>query len=332
MGTGNSVEEEAKFYSKGKFNFSGIREPSKPSIFSCLCNNSDSQLSNDITNSNRESGSKSRLIPRQKSLQIDTSTKGDCMNPEMTERITLNKEYQIVSTVVHHKPQYYTPHHRIQSLFKDSSSRTSYISTSSISSKNSLLSQTPTSFQGSSLFSKSSKNESFSVKNYKKDLQASKNSIFELNDLFEDIPSALSKDTVVIRGERKYKGDVVGGKPHGYGKEVWPDGSKYEGMYDKGVRTGQGIYNWPDKSCYKGSFKENEMCGFGIFEWENGNRYEGMWKGSKMHGEGKFVWRNGNAYLGGYEEGVKHGDGVFTYADGKAIRAKWVKGDIQLNV
>ena len=40
----------------------------------------------------------------------------------------------------------------------------------------------------------------------------------------------------------KYKGDVVIGRPHGFGTLVYPDGNKYVGEFMKGLFHGQGIY------------------------------------------------------------------------------------------
>lgn len=337
MGTVNSAEDfksssGALSRQQKKFDFSGIRDVPKSSIFSCLCNNSDPQIVNEINSPHKESISNYPNNRRQSSLQIQYSTNEDNIIQNLNENIAENKQYKLVSTVVQQKHKFFTPSHKKQSMMFDSSNQSSFFSNSSRLSQNSRLSNSQTSFRGSSLFSKNSINASASVKNYKKDLQISKNSIYEIDDFYEDVPSSFSKDTVMIRGEKKYKGEILNGKPHGYGKEIWPDGSKYEGMFVEGLRTGQGIYVWPDKSCYKGSFKDNEMSGFGIFLWENGNRYEGMWKMSKMHGEGKFTWRNGNCYIGGYADGLKHGDGVFLYADGKTVRGKWIKGNIQLDV
>jgi len=35
---------------------------------------------------------------------------------------------------------------------------------------------------------------------------------------------------------------------HGFGCEMWPDGSMYEGNYVKGKKHGNGKFKWPDGS------------------------------------------------------------------------------------
>ena len=40
----------------------------------------------------------------------------------------------------------------------------------------------------------------------------------------------------------KYKGDVLAGRPHGFGTLVYPDGNKYVGEFMNGLFHGQGIY------------------------------------------------------------------------------------------
>jgi len=48
----------------------------------------------------------------------------------------------------------------------------------------------------------------------------------------------------------KYQGDVVIGKPHGFGTVVYPDGNKYVGEWMNGLFHGQGIYTI-DSNGYK---------------------------------------------------------------------------------
>jgi len=50
---------------------------------------------------------------------------------------------------------------------------------------------------------------------------------------------------------------------HGFGKEVWADGSKYEGHYFEGMKHGKGLFIWADGSTYEGQFKYNNIEGFG---------------------------------------------------------------------
>ena len=44
-------------------------------------------------------------------------------------------------------------------------------------------------------------------------------------------------------------------RQEGFGREKWPDGSKYEGLYVHGKKEGYGEFWWPDGTIYKGDFK-----------------------------------------------------------------------------
>lgn len=166
----------------------------------------------------------------------------------------------------------------------------------------------------------------------KKVLESSEESSEESQEIIESsISQGECLEVKLVTGS-VYLGEMNDGKPHGVGKEKWPDKSTYEGSYNNGMRTGQGVFTWPDKSFYKGCFVNNEMQGYGVFKWRNGNRYEGMWKNSKMHGEGKFLWKDGNKYIGEYEDGLKHGAGIFIWSNGKMIKGIWCQGKLNTNV
>lgn len=332
--------------SRPKLNFTGIKEKPITNFFSCICTQSDPNLQQDSPSRQK---SISRPINRQTSsikssspsntITLQNSISNSALVPNHFQ--STQPHFQLISTTTKGKkfsntPKSAKPFEPSIPSIPSNQTPSNNLPRSSISSVADLSSE----FHQSSdrTLSKSSNKSSLysltsELKAVKKSLQISHSLLYAVDDLDEDFPTTLSKDTVLMRdGERKYKGEALNGQPHGYGAEVWPDGSRYEGTYIEGSRTGQGMYTWPDRSCYKGSFKENQMTGFGVFAWPNGNRYEGMWKDSKMHGEGKYTWHNGNVYTGGYKEGLKHGDGVFVYANGKEIKAKWLLGAVQLAI
>ena len=54
----------------------------------------------------------------------------------------------------------------------------------------------------------------------------------------------------------KYTGDVVIGRPHGFGSVVYPDGNKYVGEFRNGLFHGRGIYTISsDGYSYVGEYK-----------------------------------------------------------------------------
>ena len=44
----------------------------------------------------------------------------------------------------------------------------------------------------------------------------------------------------VTKDGGQYKGEMVGGKPHGKGSAIYQNGDIYEGEYEKGKRHGYG--------------------------------------------------------------------------------------------
>ena len=161
---------------------------------------------------------------------------------------------------------------------------------------------------------------------YKKKIPVSENSSSEEEYLVKE--EIVAKNELIFPNSR-YRGDINNGKPHGFGTEIWTDGSIFEGTYINGLKSGMGKFFWIDGNQYEGHFINNEMQGYGVFRWKNRNVYEGMWKKSKMHGEGNFTWANGNKYIGGYSQGIKHGYGIFIWKNGTINKGQWVNGKIQ---
>ena len=58
-----------------------------------------------------------------------------------------------------------------------------------------------------------------------------------------------------------YRGEILGQKPHGFGKKITPNGSSYIGNFHKGIEHGQGVSYGSDGRI----------------------SYEGMWKNGKPH-------------------------------------------------
>jgi hypothetical protein len=323
----NSSKIQSSPNIRSKLNFSGIKDYSKTQFFSCLCNQADPSLSKERSSVFSSKAKRPSQNRRHSStiFPVPSKPEGSTGFSETTETISKTLTHKQISSKAQTLKVVNFPKQNNRFPLKNSSILESSSSLSSVESQNQSSSKLNMSESSLSL------NESQSFKDIKKSLEVSSSLLYDIDDLDEDFP--FEKETFLVgEGEKFYKGETLNGEPHGYGIETCPDGSRYEGTYLKGVREGQGIYVWPDKSCYKGSFKNGFMAGFGIFQWPTGNKYEGMWKESKMHGEGKYTWNNGNTYSGGYCEGLKHGEGVFQYSNGKNIKARWIRGCIQLNV
>lgn len=61
----------------------------------------------------------------------------------------------------------------------------------------------------------------------------------------------------------QYKGEMVGGKPHGKGTTVFATGDTYEGAYVKGKREGYGVYTFSDGEKYEGQWTQDQQNGRG---------------------------------------------------------------------
>ena len=53
----------------------------------------------------------------------------------------------------------------------------------------------------------------------------------------------------------KYKGNIILGKPHGFGTIIYPDRNRYHGEWLNGLFHGQGMYSISDKYFYTGDYK-----------------------------------------------------------------------------
>ena len=94
-----------------------------------------------------------------------------------------------------------------------------------------------------------------------------------------------------------YEGDLKGGKRHGSGRMVWPDGKVFEGVWSDDAPV-KGKHTWPDGAVYDGTWNKWNREGYGVIEYAFGGRYSGEWKADKRHGRGHMSWPDGKTYDG----------------------------------
>ncbi|MBQ2055012.1 MAG: glycosyl hydrolase family 25 [Bacteroidaceae bacterium] len=83
----------------------------------------------------------------------------------------------------------------------------------------------------------------------------------------------------------QYTGEVVDGKPQGYG--TWTNSQlTYKGEWKKGQRNGFGISTWKNGNVYRGEYKNDRICGQGILKYASGAVYKGEWKSDRKDGYG----------------------------------------------
>ena len=101
-----------------------------------------------------------------------------------------------------------------------------------------------------------------------------------------------------------YEGDILNGKPHGYGIKYNPSGIiTSKGMYKNGFLDGQGMYR-NNLGRYVGEFKKGLLHGRGIQYFSNGYRWEGefrqelKWNVRMFDNYGNIIgkWVNGVQY------------------------------------
>ena len=106
-----------------------------------------------------------------------------------------------------------------------------------------------------------------------------------------------------------HEGDVdARGRPHGFGRATYGDGSTYEGDFRRGVRDGFGTLTLP-ASDDDDDDEERARA-----------RYVGGWRDDVPHGDGRQISSDGCALEGTFSGGMPVGDVVSTYADGVAVR------------
>lgn len=123
-----------------------------------------------------------------------------------------------------------------------------------------------------------------------------------------------------------YEGEWRDNKRHGYGKDIWSDGSQYEGFFHEGKKQGKGKMEWNDGSRYVGEFVNDKIHGFGEYSWKDGRVYFGEWRDNHMNGKGLFTWEDGKSYEGDYLQDLKHGYGVFQWSNGEKYMGMWKQG------
>ena len=84
----------------------------------------------------------------------------------------------------------------------------------------------------------------------------------------------------------RYCGEFRGGRRHGWGTHVFPDGSSYEGEWVDDRITGMGVKCETNGTRYEGEWMMDEYQGIGIYLDARGTIYQGEWKEGNRHGHG----------------------------------------------
>ena len=120
-----------------------------------------------------------------------------------------------------------------------------------------------------------------------------------------------------------YTGEVLNGKRHGKGIQIWDDGAKYEGNWENDKSNGYGTFYHTDGDVYQGYWKNNRANGKGVYISSDGGRYEGYWIDDVQNGFGTEKWNDGSSYQGNYDMGKKEGYGEYEWSNKSKYRGYW---------
>ena len=99
--------------------------------------------------------------------------------------------------------------------------------------------------------------------------------------------------------ERRFEGEWVDDKAHGFGTFVWRSGNKYEGQWLDNRITGTGTLTYASSDRYEGEFRSGRFHGRGVYTYSDGDVYDGEWQEDLRSGKGRMTFASGD---GGVEE------------------------------
>jgi hypothetical protein len=134
-------------------------------------------------------------------------------------------------------------------------------------------------------------------------------------------------DTTCGSDISRHKKKILAGKRegtrHGYGIQIWPNGSVYEGLWREGKAYGSGRFILADGDVYEGEWVDDKAEGYGTYFYKDGTLYEGYWLQDKFDGKGRETWPDGSSFVGNYDNGLKNGYGEFRWDDDAVYQGLW---------
>lgn len=136
-----------------------------------------------------------------------------------------------------------------------------------------------------------------------------------------------------------YCGDWLKNMRHGYGRMVYPDGSRYLGHWVNDKKNGQGRYTYADGSSYDGAWVKNEKHGRGRYDFTDGSSYVGSFYHNAFISGEWWLACGTVRYVGNFEKDIPDGHGVFVHRcglrtgtfmqEGMYHDGRWVPGAIK---
>ena len=116
----------------------------------------------------------------------------------------------------------------------------------------------------------------------------------------------------------EYDGEWRGGKMHGRGKYVYPDGCTYEGDWSEDKKNGRGKYVWASGATYEGGYSEDKMHGRGVYTYAVDGK-------TSLPGL-DYSWNAGDRIDCGFKADMRHGPCAYTFFNGETLNCTWVDG------
>lgn len=136
----------------------------------------------------------------------------------------------------------------------------------------------------------------------------------QLSNLGPLSPEITGADMVLTQLENSsvYRGEVVQGRPKGWGECYYPNGSLYIGCWHYGKFHGKGRLVTSEGECYEGLW-DNSKFVIGKLIKQSGEVQEGEFENYKIT-KGKETTSQ-EVYEGTFLEGVRHGKGILKFSD-----------------
>jgi len=102
-----------------------------------------------------------------------------------------------------------------------------------------------------------------------------------------------------------YKGDIVDGKRHGFGLQLFANGSFYVGYWNENKANGRGKFVLPDNTYYEGIYAD-DVIQSGCVVYFNGTKFEGIFDATQYERfkNGTFTFSKGDKFKGEWKDGV----------------------------
>lgn len=96
-----------------------------------------------------------------------------------------------------------------------------------------------------------------------------------------------------------YAGEYKANKRDGKGVFWWQEAAVvYCGEWSNNARNGYGRIVYPDGSRFLGEWKQNKKHGRGRYSYADGSSYDGIWVHDEKHGQGVYHFANGSSFVG----------------------------------